>query len=153
MAEFKTLWDNHVGVGYVCDRTIFRNQCAMRMGQALADSGITLEGKNLRRCADYSSKFSDHEPGHIRSAQQLANVFYRNPRLLGAKVKHSIFNGSINKNLGAFRGKKGMIFIKNGWGNTDHIDLWDGTTMKMKGTDNAYVYRRKGEQVWFWEIK
>ncbi|WP_218068142.1 T6SS effector amidase Tae4 family protein [Candidatus Thiosymbion oneisti] len=152
MANFSTLWKNHVGRGYVCDRGIFPNQCAMRMGKALEDSGVSLKGKNLKRCSSYSAKFKHHKPGHIRSAQELANVFYRNPTLLGAGVKKLILNGTIDDNLSSFKNKKGMVFIMNGWGTTDHIDLWDGVLMQMKGTYDTIGYRKRGKQVWFWEL-
>lgn len=153
MANFSLLWKNHIGRGYVCDQSVFGNQCAMRMGKALEDSGVSLGGKNLKRCSNYSTKFKDHKPGHIRSAQELANIFYRNPTLLGAGVKKLILDGSIDDNISSFKKKKGMVFIMNGWGNTDHIDLWNGTSMQMKGSSNTTVYRKRGKQVWFWEIK
>jgi len=152
MIKFSILWKNHVGRGYVCDQTVFGNQCAMRMGKALEDSGVSLKGKNLKRCPHYSKKFKDHKPGHIRSAQQLANIFYRNPSLLGADVKKKILNGSVDDNLDSFKNKKGMLFIMNGWDKTDHIDLWDGSLMKMKGASNTLDYRKRGKQVWFWEL-
>ena len=41
----------------------------------------------------------------------------------------------------------------NGWGNTDHIDVWDGFKLKLKGSSDTVGYRKRGEQVWFWEIK
>ena len=153
MANFATLWKNHEGRGYVCDEVEFGNQCAMRMGQSLEDSGISLATKSLKRCSGYSTKFKDHKPGHIRSAQELANVFYHTPSLLGAGVKKQIFDGSIDDNIKSFNNKKGMVFIMNGWGNTDHIDLWDGITMQMIGSSNTIGYRKRGKQVWFWEIK
>lgn len=152
MVAFATLWKNHVGRGNVCDRTTFRNQCAMRMGESLEGSGISLKGKIVKRCTTYSSNFKDHKPGHIRSAQELANVFYRSPKLLGGRVQKKIFNGTIDDNLNAFKGKKGMVFIMNGWGRTDHIDLWDGTTMQMKGSSDTADYRKRGKQVWFWQL-
>jgi hypothetical protein len=153
MVTFAKLWKNHVGRSYVCDQTVFGNQCAMRMGKALEDSGISLTGYGLKRCTTYSSKFKSHNPGHVRSAQDLANVFYRNPKLLGAGVRKQIFTGSIDDNLSSFKGKKGMVFIMNGWGSTDHIDLWDGTTMQMKGSSNTTSYRKRGKYTWFWELK
>lgn len=153
MATFTTLWKNHVGRGYVCDRVTFGNQCAMRMGQSLETSGISLIGKGLKRCSNYSSKFKTHRPGHVRSAQELANLFYRTPTLLGADVKKQIFTGSTDNNLNSFKQKRGMVFIMNGWGNTDHIDLWDGHLMQLRGASNTADYRKRGKQVWFWEIK
>jgi len=130
MTQFSTLWNNHVGRDYVCDQNVFANQCAMRMGKALEDTGISLESKSLKRCSNYSTKFKDHKPGHIRS----------------------ILDGSIDDNLSAFKNKKGMVFIMNGWGNTDHIDVWNGVTMRMKGASDTITYRKRGKQVWFWEL-
>ncbi|MFC6631931.1 T6SS effector amidase Tae4 family protein [Microbulbifer taiwanensis] len=153
MAIFATQWKSHVGRDFVCDQSTFGNQCAMRMGKALEDSGVSLAGKIQKRCSGYSSKFRDHKPGHIRSAQELANVFYREPGLLGVGVKKSIFNGSIDDNIKHFRDKRGMVFIMNGWGSTDHIDLWDGFSMQMKGSYDTAAYRKRGEHVWFWELK
>lgn len=154
MPQFSTVWKNHVGSqSFPCDQLIFRNQCAIRMGQALEDSGISLTSQNLKRCKHYSSKFKSHSPGHIRSAQQLANVLYRRPLLLGAGTKMHIKDGSIRKNMNIFKRKKGVVFIMNGWGSTDHIDVWDGTSMKMKGSSNTVAYSQRGKQVWFWEMK
>lgn len=36
----------------------------------------------------------------------------------------------------------------NGWGATDHIDIWDGSD--MKGGSPSYF--ALGEQVWFWKL-
>ena len=152
MTLFEKLWKNHVGRGYVCDDVVFGNQCAMRMGVSLEDSGISLADTGLKRCTDYSRKFKEHKPGHIRSAQELANVFYRNPKLLGSAVKKQILTGSIKDNMSSFKGKKGMVFIMNGWGSTDHIDLWDGVKTEMVGASHTASYMSTGEQVWFWEI-
>lgn len=142
MANFAAIWKNHVGRAYVCDNSVFGNQCAMRMGEALEKSGVRLKGITLKRCNNYSNKFKDHKPGHIRSAQELANVFYRRPSLLGPGVKKKIYSGSIDNNLSSFKGKKGMVFIMNGWGNTDHIDIWDGNLMRLKGSANTVDYRK-----------
>ena len=122
------------------------------MGQALENSGVSLAAHNLRRCTGYSSTFKDHKPGHILAAQDLANVFYRRPGLLGLKVKRHIKNGSVNANQTSSFSKKGMIFIMNGWGNTDHIDVWDGVLQRMKGSPDTDAYRKVGRQVWFWEM-
>jgi len=150
MATFSTLWINHVGRDFVCDSDIFPNQCAMRMGKALEDSGVFIGG--VKRCSGYSSKFKDHKPGHVRSAQELANVFYRTPNLLGNGVTKKIFKGSINDNLKSFKDKKGMVFIMNGWGSTDHIDLWNGESMLLRGASgNSYL--KVGREVWLWELK
>ena len=124
---------------------------AMRMGKALEFSGVFLG--DLKRCNNYSSKFKDHKPGHVRSAQELANVFYRNPRLLGNTVNKKIFTGSMKDTLTSLKNKNGMVFIMNGWGSTDHIDLWNGTSMLLRGADSTPNYMAVGKQVWFWELQ
>lgn len=45
--------------------------------------------------------------------------------------------------------EKGIVFIKNGWGSTDHIDVWNGTSMKG-GSSDCFTY---GQEVWLWELK
>lgn len=49
-----------------------------------------------------------------------------------------------------FLDKRGIVFIQNGWGGTDHIDLWNGTSCVMKGGSRDYFSR--GRAVWFWEL-
>ena len=122
----------------------------MRMGQALEDCGIRIRG--VARCSDYSPKFSDHAPGHIRGAQDLANIFYTTPSLLGARVRTQIFEGSVDTNVDSFTRRQGMVFIMNGWGTTDRIDLWDGRTLDMRGTFDPVGFRGAGRHVWFWEL-
>lgn len=149
MASFSTLWRNHAGSGYVCDQSVFANQCAMRMGQALDDSNVDFPRTGLRTCVGYNrSRFADHAPGHIRSAQQLANVFKNNPTLLGGTTTYQKFSGTMNDNLSTLKNVNGMIFILNGWDSTDHIDLWNGTS--LKGGNSSYFGR--GAEVWFWNI-
>jgi len=41
--------------------------------------------------------------------------------------KNLVRKGVKNKD---FEGKKGIVFIKNEWGPTDHIDVWNGAMMK-----------------------
>ena len=152
MSRFTILWTNHPGHGYVCDQSVFGNQCAMRVGDSLRRMGVTLTG--LKTCVDYDrKKYKSHEPGHIRSAQELANHFYRNPQAHGLGAKSfKIYTGSMTSNMEELRNKKGMIFIMNGWGSTDHIDFWkgDGKTGMLKGGDASYF--GVGQQVWLWEF-
>ncbi|MCB2263592.1 MAG: type VI secretion system amidase effector protein Tae4 [Candidatus Thiosymbion ectosymbiont of Robbea hypermnestra] len=46
--------------------------------------------------------------------------------------------------------KKGMIFIMNGWGNSDHIDVWKGNGVTGTLKDGFESYFGAGMQVWFW---
>lgn len=152
MVSFKILWAKHVGAGnYVCDSIVFENQCAMRMGQALTDAGVPLPFASLRTCVGYNRRrFKSHAPGHIRSAQQLADVFTLKPTLFGTGVTRDVYPGNIDKNLAKLKKRKGMIFIKDGWGTTDHIDVWDGVKSELKGGYKTYF--SKGTAVWFWEL-
>lgn len=152
MSRFTRLWNAHPGRANVCDPAVFKNQCSMRMAKALRSLGVELKG--LRTCVDYDKKkFASHKPGHVRSAQQLANLFYRRPKAhgLGAKSFEHM-RGSISKNIAKLKHRHGMIFIVNGWGRTDHIDIWkgNGATGVLKGGFNSYL--KTGEQVWFWEF-
>ena len=47
------------------------------------------------------------------------------------------------------KGQKGIVYINNGWGSTDHIDLWDGEKFKAGSTS----YLDRGNQLWFWAAK
>ena len=152
MSRFKTFWTNHPGTGFVCDNKVFKNQCAMRVGHALRKMSVKLTG--LKTCVGYDAKkFKSHAPGHIRSAQQLANHFYRKPKAHGLGASSfKIYTGSMQTNMNALKDKQGMIFIMNGWGSTDHIDAWkgNGKTGQLKGGYSSYF--SVGTQVWLWEI-
>lgn len=151
MPTFQTLWDNHPSRANVCDATVFRNQCAMRMGQALTLSGVKIPMDGLRTCVGYNRRrFADHAPGHIRAAQQLADLLKKKPTLLGAHVTCKVMAGTINDNIKDMQKKNGVVFIRNGWETTDHIDVFNGTSLVLKG--GSASYRSKGEQVWFWEM-
>ncbi len=152
MSRFVQLWNNHPGRGYVCDTSDFGNQCAMRVGDALRAMGVSLTG--LKTCVGYNrTKYKDHAPGHVRSAQELANRFYRKPKSHGLGAKSfKLMKGSIQSNIDAFKNRNGMVFIRNGWGTTDHIDVWKGNAVSgtLKGGDASYLSR--GDEVWFWEF-
>jgi Type VI secretion system (T6SS), amidase effector protein 4 len=150
MPSFLELWNAHPGRADVCDKATFGNQCAMRMGAALRTVGANLSG--LKTCVQYDSNtFASHAPGHVRAAQDLANHFYRktSEKGLGAS-SFKVYTGSITANIASLKDAKGMIFIMNGWGSTDHIDVWqgNGSTGTLKGGDSSYF--AVGEQIWFW---
>lgn len=134
MVSFAKLWANHPGVNSSpCE---FANQCAIRMGVALHKSGVSLSSFRGARC------WHGHNPKHILRAQELANWIKENPRNFGTRTVHRKVTYS------NFSGKRGIVFIKDGWGATDHIDIWDGATMKGGFTD----YFAKGKEVWFWKL-
>lgn len=138
----KTIWDNHPYPGSPCSTKHFTNQCAIRMGVALEKSGIDTKSFDKmyphRRCY----KGLNHSPKHILAAQELANWIKSNETIFG-KVK--VYTRATSAD---FVGKKGIVFIMNGWGSTDHIDIWDESD--MKGGSPSYF--ALGEQVWFWKL-
>lgn len=152
MSRFDLLWNAHPGRGFVCDSTLFGNQCAMRIGVALRSIGAQLTG--LKTCVTYDRRrFSSHAPGHTRSAQEVANHFYRVTNGKGLRAtSFRIYTGTMNDNMDTLKNKNGMIFIMNGWGTTDHIDVWkgNGRTGELKGGQSSYF--AVGQQVWLWEF-
>ncbi len=142
LVQFHMLWANHPYPNNPCDEEEFTNQCAIRMGVALEKSGIDTTSFDTmypnRRCYPGFK----HSPRHILAAQELANWI---------KTKNSLFGiVEVHKNVTSknFKGRKGIVFIKNGWGSTDHIDVWNGVGMKG-GFPN---YFSLGKEVWFWEL-
>ncbi len=143
LVKFHMLWANHPYPGKPCDEEEFTNQCAIRMGVALEKSGVDTRSFDVmypnRRCYPGFK----HSPRHILAAQELANWI---------RTKGSVFGEvEILKNVTSkdFNGRKGVVFIKNGWGATDHIDVWNGVAMKG-GFPN---YFSLGKEVWFWGLK
>lgn len=59
---------------------------------------------------------------------------------------------SIQRNIVHLKDHSGMIFIMNGRGNTDHIDVWrgDGRPGELKGGNPSYF--SAGMEIWFWEF-
>tara|TARA_R110002126_G_scaffold6119_1_gene32172 strand:- start:5444 stop:5896 length:453 start_codon:yes stop_codon:yes gene_type:complete len=149
MTTFQELWHNHPGRKMVCDEAVFQNQCAMRMGDALAKSRVVIPMQGLRTCVGYNKKrFEKHQPGHIRSAHQLAELLKTRPKLLGAATHLHVLKGTIADNLSQVSKMKGVLFIMNGWGSTDHIDVWSGSA--LKGGDSSYF--DKGSETWVWDL-
>jgi len=139
---FDQLWANHPQDVFPCDKKTFRNQCAIRMGVALEKSGVNTDGFDKmypnRRCYPGFK----HIPKHILAAQELANWMKSESALFGDVeiIK--------NANRNDFVGRKGIIFIKDGWGPTDHIDVWNG--IAMQGGSVSYLSR--GKEIWFWAM-
>lgn len=137
-----TIWKNHPFPNSPCSTKDFPNQCAIRMGVALEKSGVDTSSFDKmypnRRCY----KGFGHSPKHILAAQELANWMTKNESIFG-KVKKLT-----NATSAEFQGKEGLVFIMNGWGATDHIDIWDGS--KMKGGSTNYF--SLGKEVWFWKL-
>ena len=67
--KFSKLWANHPYPNSPCDKTLFGNKCAIRMGVALEKSGVDTSSFDSmypqRRCYPGLK----HNPGHILAAQ------------------------------------------------------------------------------------
>jgi hypothetical protein len=134
----KQLWDAHPYPASPCDTTYFVNQCAIRMSVALRGAGADLGSFVGAKC--YPSLA--HSPRHALRAQELADWLATQTVLVGTVQKHKAVTHA------DFVGKKGIVFIKDGWGPTDHIDVWDGEALKGGSPD----YFARGKAVWFWEL-
>ena len=134
----KSLWDAHPYPASPCDTTLFVNQCAIRMSVALRGAGADLGSFPGAKCYPNLK----HKPRHVLRAQELANWLAGQIALVGAVEKH----GKVSTT--DFVGRRGIVFIQDGWGPTDHIDVWDGSAMKGGNPD----YFSRGKAVWFWEL-
>lgn len=135
MINFVTLWNAHSGFSDLCD---FSNQCAIRMGDALKKSKVNMSSFKGVQCWEKEHKNSRH----ILRAQELADWMLTEPNYFGyVDVKKDVEFSDYSR-------KQGIVFIKDGWGVTDHIDVWNGTSMKS-GYKN---YFEKGQEVWFWSL-
>ena len=139
LASFATLWTHHPGSGSMPCSSDFMNQCAIRMSVALDGAKIDTRGFDKmfpgRRC------WYGHSPGHILAAQELADWISTETQYFGLRKEYT--DGDDVRKL------QGIVFIQNGWGTTDHIDLWDGSIGEMRGGSSGYLSRGR---VWFWEL-
>ena len=111
----------------------YKNQCAIRLGKALQDSGVDM--------SDYTAPVTTE--GYPRGAQSLANWLYDNfgnPQIVNNRDEFL----KIDYN------KTGIFFQKAlGPGRANHIDVWNGNLRKPRAGSGLYI---SGE-IWFWEIK
>lgn len=142
MIRFNILWKNHPGTLKPCNVVEFPNQCAIRMSEAFNKSGVDLSSFSGVKCWEkHEDKFR-----HILRAQELANWVDKHPEVFGntlklPRKKYPTMNSKSFK-------LKGLVFIKDGWGATDHIDLWDGISLRTGSVD----YLSLGVEIWFWPL-
>lgn len=135
MVNFITIWNNHPGFADLCD---FSNQCAIRMGTALMKSKVNMSSFAGVRCwtKGHSSL------NHTLRAQELADWMLRETSKFGdVEVKKNVTCKDYSK-------RQGIVLFRDGWGATDHIDIWNGTEMKA-GYSNYFSLAR---EVWFWDL-
>ncbi len=139
MITFKKLWQNHPtvsGEDNPCTtngKKNFANQCAIRVGSALAKCGVkTANIPGATHCWHQHDK----SEGHVIRAEELAKGLNKYP-ISGIQKVIKVNPGEFAKELS---GKKGIIFFKDYWQRTvngkkenfrnrsdDHIDLWNGS--------------------------
>ena len=140
-------WKNHAGRANICDGERFRNQCAIRMGAALELSDITLstDRRVLRRCSTEYNIYNDHKQGkvkgHVLAAQELANWVNTQGGIFGPR--------SVVHSKEELLGRTGIIFFRDGWDTTDHIDVWNGEAL-VGGFDSYFESDFK--DLWFWDV-
>lgn len=139
---WESIWEHHPYPQSPCSQSYFPNQCAIRMGIALEKAGVDTKSFDTmyphRRCY----KGLNHSPKHILAAQELANWIETQAPVFGNVAKHK------NVSSAHFQSKQGIIFIQDGWGATDHIDIWNGS--QMKGGSPSHI--ALGKEVWFWSL-
>jgi Type VI secretion system (T6SS), amidase effector protein 4 len=138
MPTFAHVWDNYPASEACLLRNkagnlLYENQCAIKLGHALATSGVSFSKFRGSRC-DRAAKDASHA-GHIRMAQELANWLKTKPfKDLGATQKFKAKTG-----FEEIKNRTGIIFLANYWQRAsekgtaarsgDHIDLWIGSRM------------------------
>ncbi|MAA75468.1 MAG: hypothetical protein CMN28_12275 [Salinisphaeraceae bacterium] len=173
MVTFQNLWMKHptiTGPDNPCSsngRKNFSNQCAIRVGHALAECGIdTRRIRGARHCWQH-----DNAMGHILRAEELARgLDLANIAGLGKKIEVSPAQFSE-----ALKGKTGIIFFKDYWiregevtrnASGDHIDLWNGSRLTdwtswlriqmrigswgLHSISDAWSDFQDAKAIWFW---
>lgn len=166
MINFATLWTNHPTVKReelpcsVDGRPKFENQCAIKLATCLDRSGIDTSSFNGARC------WYHQNPRHILRAQELANWLASSSLKWGVAVQKIKGRHALD----AIRGKTGILFLQDYWGERrqgDHIDLWNGhrlTALDSWFRINARIGQfglhslgfgsdmKQAKETWFWPL-
>lgn len=162
--KFRELWKSY-SKDAPCDEKHFSNQCAIRVGNALAKCGVkttTLVPKS-RHCW-----FHKDAEGHVLSASELADGL-KKVRIEGV---HSAVEISPINFKTTIAGKKGIIYFEDYWLRAedrrdkptgDHIDLWNGSRLTditswlrvQLGLSYEGVWSdfEKAKKVLFWRVE
>lgn len=162
---FSALWNAHPSVSGGEDpcSSEFTNQCAIRVGVALASCGVdTTKIPGVVHCWHHENK-----EGHILRAEELANGL-SHASIRGVGKQKEVKPADLKK---ALKGKTGIIFFKDYWqrdGETsrnrsgDHIDLWNGTRLTTYTSwfriqlglsiDGIWSDFGKSKKVLFWPV-
>lgn len=136
MITFHKLWENHPTVKGDDDpcttdgKKNFQNQCAIRVGTALARCGYdTRRIPGVRHCWHH-----EKTQGHILAAEELAEGLMR-AAIPGVSP---VARYSAETFADEMDGKTGIVFFKDYWQRRgesgrnrsgDHVDLWNGSRL------------------------
>lgn len=129
--KFKTLWGNYPD--NVCvdkngkNKPGYDNQCAVKVGYALAQSGVSFNSFKGSMCPG-----TEKNQGMAASAQALAD-WLQGAKIDGlGKAEHYTGKDAFEK----IKGRTGIVFLADYWQRDqekgtnrrsgDHIDLWNG---------------------------
>jgi len=191
--QFRNLWRNHplnnsdayparmlddlTSNGVIIKRKgtpAFPNQCAIRMGVSLRDSGVTLGQLGNPRVSWYHPK----ERMFVLNAEELASAIARS-NIPGLGPIQKIQGDDVKRFTSILYGRTGIIFFKDYWyrgriipdgnGGTktikearatgDHIDVWNGYRTSAKWLIEWFSWLGysenygKSKEIWFWEVK
>ncbi|MFZ4698970.1 MAG: type VI secretion system amidase effector protein Tae4 [Candidatus Methylumidiphilus sp.] len=152
--EFDFLWGNHPAVQdppniNPCSTNgtpNFTNQCAIRFGVCLTNSGISLDS--------FPGAFCWHGHGSTHPIRVEELMHWLNSTKVSfvgiAGISKRDKRGR-KKSSTSYSGRRGIIVFRNFWGinnQGDHIDLWDGSLMTHG--DNSYF--EPSQEIWFWDM-
>lgn len=166
---FDALWNAHPeikGDSFPCRRKdgskAFEDQCAIRLGTALARCGCNVSQLKAQFCWHHPKK-----EGHILRAEEMANALHSAP-FKGMYPRVKVTAENFEKTL---RGERGIIFFKDYWQRSnesfnnrsgDHIDLWNGERITALSSywriqwgihwNGIYSDFFDSKEVWFWKI-
>jgi hypothetical protein len=159
MVGISTLWLRYPKTNYPCstnNRRNFENQCAIRLGACLQNSGIDTDKLKVEKCWHHPTK-----EGHTLRARDLARALSRGI-VSGVGKKEEYENGI--EGLTRIWGRRGIVYFKDFWEERpgsregDHIDLWQMRRCKSFELPQVPAYQpglagdyEKGS-IWFWPV-
>jgi Type VI secretion system (T6SS), amidase effector protein 4 len=173
VVTFKEIWNgypssNPVHLDPQTKQDMYDSHCAIKVGEALLNAGISLESFPGGKCQHCPRKDGQRHP---LSAQALANWLSLRP-FPGCSAPLNSDGTHYEKD---FDNRTRIIFFADYWQRKketgsvrtgDHIDLWDDKTLASLGVFESFVRVNMGfsidgwfsdfgkaKQVLFWEIK
>ncbi len=166
---FSALWNAHPevhGDDNPCRRRdghkAFGDQCAIRLGTALARCGYDVTKLHVHFCWLHPKS-----AGHILRTEELADALKRTP-IPGTFPVIKVHADNFEDVL---KNRTGIIFFKDYWRrgdesfrnrSGDHIDLWNGSRLTARNSylrihwgmniDGIWSSYSHAKEVWFWRM-